>query len=331
MKHLLGSIRVAIISTGVLFGAVAHAETKDSGASSTKPDAAKPDAKPKPRKAGQTEELKKAIDELSKEYKDYLAKPDSNSLRSVSDYFKGALPEGTTVEDVLTVCGGNTISGPVGQQVYVKWQLLSACPAKFDSDQVKLALNALSKSPPLVPAIGGAPKVKAELDRAIQGKKPAEVPTEVVEAFAKEQRKVDDINEPITGYRKALIQRLPVTLDTLLMGFQDLVNRLNAGADGKAFNQDVKALCSEAKAWATIDAKDGQVPQLHAAVLKLKAYKAPTIYYHHDITGKDAAKWGVYPSDFGKQLDDLETSLKDIKTTGGEIKFKDDDKDKKKK
>jgi hypothetical protein len=338
MKHLLGSIRVAVLSAGVLFGSTALAEaTKETPSTdkkeemSRKEEAPKPEAKPKPKKPGQTEELKKAIDELTKEYKDYLAKPEDTMLRKLSDYYKGTPPEGTTVEDILTVCSGNTISGPAGQQAYVKWQLLSACPMKFEGDQVKLATAAYQKAPPLVPAVAGSPQVKSQLDRAIQGKKVAEVPTEIIDGFKKEQDKVDEANLAIVGYRKALLVRLPSNLDTLMLGFQELVNRLNAGADGKAFGNEVKALASEAKAWATVDAKDGQVPQLLAAVQKLKTYKAPMTYYHPSVSGTANAKWGTYPVDFGKNLDDLETALKEIKSGTGGLKFKDEGKDTKKK
>lgn len=324
MKHLLGSIRIALVAGGVLFGTAAMADAP-------KPDDPKPAAKAKPRKPGQTDAIKKAIEELTKEYKEYLAKPEDTILRTTSDYFKGELPEGTTVEDILTVCSGS-LPGPVGQQAYIKWQLMSACPLKFESDQVKMALTAYNRAPALVPGVAGSPQVKAELDRLIQGKKGDEVPREIIDAFKKKQQEVDDINLAIIGYRKALLQRLPTTYDTLLLNFQEFVHRLNAGAVDKSFSTEVKQLTTEVNTWAAVDAKEGQATQLIGVVQKLKAYKAPVTYYAPTIrTGDKAAKWDTIPVSFGKNLDELETSLKEISSgSGGGIRFK-EDKDTKKK
>jgi hypothetical protein len=327
--YRIATICLALCAAGVL------AEPTKSSANNT---AAKPgtDAKAKPRKAGQTDALKKAIDELNKEYKDYLAKPESSTLRTTSDYFK-ELPADTTVEDVLFVLN-QSLPGQPSQQAYVKWQLLSACPTKFDGDHVKQAYNALAKAPQPNPPIAGNTQVKSQLDRAIQGKKSGDVDSQIVDEFKKEQQKVDDLNAPIISYRKALLLRLPASYDAYEAQLQELVIRLNTGIESGTLGNACKMLTGDIRTWATVDARPEESNSMLALVRKLKNYKAPTIYYYPAIAGKDKepAKWGTYAIDFRKDgkncFEELETVLKDAANgTGGVLKFKDEGKDKDKK
>jgi hypothetical protein len=336
MKLLCGSIRVLAMSAAVTLGAAIVSAEPTKSSTGTASNTAKPatDAKAKPRKPGQTEALKKGIDELSKEYKDYTAKPDSSTLRTTADYYK-ELPADTTVEDILAVCNGS-LPGSPSQQAYVKWQLLSACPAKFDGDHVKMAFAALGKAPIPNPPIGGTPQVKSQLDRAINGKKREDVDSQIVEEFKKEQQKVDDANQPIIAYRKSLLQRLPASYDAFEAQLQELVIRINSGIEANALGSATKSLAGDVRTWATVDAKPEEVNSMAALVRKLKSYKAPSVYYHPSLAGKDkeAAKWNTYAVDFGKDgkaLEDLETALKDAGTGGNTLKFKDDGKDKTKK
>ena len=325
------SLRVASICVA-LCAAGAFAEPTKAENGGTPPTSAKPaDAKAKPRKAGPTDALKKAIEELNKEFKDFAAKPESATLRTSSDYYK-ELPSETTVDDLLAVIN-TSMSGPPTQQAYVKWQLMSGCPSKAGPEQVKQIYSALAKAPTPIPPVASTPQVKTQLDRAIQGKKASDV-TEVADAFRKEQEKVDALNQPIIGYRNSLIQRLPSGNDSIMATLEELVVRLNCGMEGSELARTTKTLTAEVRTWAAVDAKPEQISNLLGVVKKLKAYKTSTAYYNTN-PGNDAtkpAKWGLYPSDFGKYLDDLETTLKEnAGGGGGGLKFKDDPADKTKK
>jgi hypothetical protein len=337
MRHLLGRFRITVLSAAVaLAGAGVFAEpgdTKDGAAKSNGSTAKSGEAKPKPRKVGQTEALTKAIAELSKEFKDFQDKPDSNSLRTSSDYFKGALPEDTTIEDILAVLN-QSMSGPPAQVAYIKWQLLSAAPAKFEDSQVRQARAALSRAPQPLPPVATSPHVRQQLDRLVQGKKVSEVESDIIDQFKKEQDKVDALNAPIAGYRMALWQRLPTSFETLLLGFEEIVVRMNAGINSNELNSRTKSLAGEIRAWATIDAKPDEINNMLGTVRKLKSYKATVSAYSPALNSSDGskpAKWALYPTGFGKLLDELETVLKDAAANaasggGGGLKFKDDKK-----
>ena len=326
------SMRVATICVAMCAaGAIAEPTKAENGGATPTTGTKAADAKPKPRKAGQTESLKKAIEELNKEYKDYTAKPESAVLRTTADYFK-ELPADTTVDDLLAVIN-TSMSGPPTQQAYVKWQLMSGCPSKVDAEQTKLIYSALGRAPTPLPPVASTPQIKSQLDRAIQNKKVGDV-TEVADAFTKEQEKVDALNVPIIGYRNSLIQRLPAGNESIIATLEELVVRLNSGIEAGELGRTTKALSAQVRTWAVVDAKPEQISNLLAIVKKLKAYKTSTTYYNTN-PGNDPtkpAKWGLYPTEFAKSLDDLETTLKENAAGGGGgLKFKDDPADKTKK
>lgn len=330
MKRVTSQIRVwgcaALLACGSI-GAVAvtsaWAETATDPKKATteaKPDP-KDDPKPetKPAKRTQPEELTKAVNELTKEFTDWSTKTDSPALRATPDYWK-SLPASVTVDDVLGVLEKNLTGGP-SQQAYVKWQLTHVLPSKLEGPQAARLASIYNRAPHPIPGIGTDPKVKAKLEAAIAGKK-EELLADFQDPFDKEKSKLDSMNRPIMGYRNALYQRLPITAMSIILGFEDIVIRMNSGHDAKAFWNSVQ---SDIQTWSASDGNPNQLREMAAAVRKLKSVKGPNSYLGVEV--KDGKlKWTQHsPKLDDKGIEALAKLLEETakSASGGGLKFKD--------
>src|SRR3954468_7912705 len=156
--------------------------------------------------------LDNAIADLRKEYAAHLKDPQGSLLRAQSSYFVDH-PVQLSPESVLDAIDRVTGDDPRGV-AYVKWQLLSAAPEKFDAKLLKRALALYEKAPAPPARFGLAPDDQAKLEAMVLKSKQGEDAS--LSVMLEERVKQDAAaNQPILSYRTALYARLPVCYESL--------------------------------------------------------------------------------------------------------------------
>ncbi len=212
-----------------------------------------------------------AIAALSKEYAAFEKDPQNARTRSESNYFVDN-PSAEVTPELIVKALGNRISGSPRLQAYVKWQLLSAIPGKFDEAQAPAALRAYSSAPAPVAMPGMDPQQRRQIDMALSRLRQDEV-AGVDKEISEQAGRVALANAPILAYRDAMFARLPSAYDTYVAGMEDLVQRMGTGADIRGHATNV---LGGLQAWALgMDAKPPQVQNMLAALGRLKTLKAP--------------------------------------------------------
>jgi len=209
----------------------------------TKPVATKPAVAPA--KAADAA-IMAAVKVLVREDETYL-KDGKSPVRSSSDYFTQK-PSPDVTPDAIAVALGRTYSQNPRVDAYVKWQLLSAVPGKFQGSQLGPAITAyrLAPEPLLMPGMEG--HERAELERLRGTSISAEAVAQLDVKIKDQIEKTTTANAPILGYRDALFAKLPPTYDALNAGFEDAYERLKAGAETKDL---VESLSSVSRLWLT--------------------------------------------------------------------------------
>jgi hypothetical protein len=259
--------------------------------------------------------LDAAVAALRKEYADHLKSPQASRLRPQSSYFLDH-PVELSVDSVL-----DALERPLGDDprlvAYVRWQLLSGAPEKFDAAVLPRVLAIYRDAPAPPPRFGMSNEDKAKLDALLpkaRKEEDAALSVKVEERVAQEA----EVNRPILAYRDALYARLPGGFESLRAGFRDAHGRTAAAAAGGSYDAHCEKVVKDALAWAQSgDADAGQCGQLAELVARLRFVRSPA-YYSRVAWRTDRLAWAtktdaVYSA---KKLSDLEKVLRDVQRSG---------------
>ena len=131
---LMGGLAIAGAAPAADMAKMDMAKPTAAKADSAKPATAKPDPKAT---AAAMKAVQAAIAILQKEVVAHQKDPQS-ALRDKCNYFTDN-PSTDLLPEVIVQALGSTISPDAPSDSYVKWQLLSGAPAKFDAETGRLA------------------------------------------------------------------------------------------------------------------------------------------------------------------------------------------------
>lgn len=256
-----------------------------------------------------------AISDLKKEYVAHLKDPAKNPLRPQSNYFTEH-PVQLSADSVL-----DALERPIAEDprcaAYVKWQLLSGAPQKFDEASRARALSAYEKAPPPPPRFGSTPDDRTKLDALLLKTRKDEDAALSAKLEDRVRRETEE-NRPILAYRDALYAKLPEGFDTILAGFKDAHERTLAAAGGGSSDEHAGRVVKDALAWAQSGSADAeQCARLGELVARLRFVRSPP-YYARAAWRSDHLAWSsktdaVYSA---KKLSDLESVLREAQKLG---------------
>jgi hypothetical protein len=232
-----------------------------------------------------TAAIAKAIEVCAREFDAYL-RDQSATIRTESDYFKQNPSPDVKLEAVLRVLERPMDVDP-RLQAYVKWQLLSAVPDKFDAALLSRAGQVYLRAPAPQQRPGTAVAEQQAMMTELQANR-----NKLDELNEKHKKRVADFlaaQEPILKYRTALFAHLPVSGEAIAAGFEDVATRAAAGAE---FDKFLDTLLGSARNW-VLDGKASpkQIAALTQLVERVKNTKAPSYYDQAAINSKGAPYW----------------------------------------
>ena len=262
-----------------------------------------------------------AVAELSREYAAHLKDPDAAPLRLQCTYF---VDRPTTAppspESVVAAMEQTSFSDP-RLTAYVRWQLLSAAPKKFENDPKLLPrlLDAYRRAPLPPPRLGLSQQDQSKLDALLQRARVVE--DALVTSRLEEQAAKDaEANRPILAYRDELYARLPGGYESIVAGFQDAHDRTSVAAGGGAKDAHAAKVVEDALAWAQSGQADPrQCARLAELVARLRHVRSPPYYARATLRrGADRLSWStrtdaVYSP---TKLSDLEKVLRNAEKLG---------------
>jgi hypothetical protein len=263
--------------------------------------------------------LAPAISALQKEYQAYLKDPRANTIRTKSDYFKDHPNPEVTPEVIVKALEGS-VSGGAATAAYVKWQLLSAIPGKFPDELLKRAITVYHNAP--MPSENPGMDHKA-LKRAINGIRKEEIPG-IQKEFDQAMAHFREGNEVFLSYRDDLYSRLPVKLDAIYAGLEDVEERAGRGLNANGIFDNVAAAI---RSWSITEAKPEQVNAIGNIVVNIKnALALEENKPYTKIVDEKGIKWkaegtGVTPKKIDGLITFLQTSASGPQAGG--LKFKD--------
>jgi hypothetical protein len=291
--------------------ALSHAQTKPAGAAS----------KPAQRPGKQQDPADKAVKELLKEARE-SARGKKPFPRTASDYFAKSTDEKPTEQQILGQLRKGLDRNPL-IDAYVKWQLLSAVPAKFAAERTEEAVRALVNAPSLPPLPGAVDDVKQRLREALgrmrsdrEGaldEESAKMLDAVNTGLASETNRVLAENKLLVDYRNELIKRIPDDDEkqkVLLMKarMEDLSQRAGAGHPTlDAF----KILAAEIRTWA-VTANKGDIGRMAEFVGEYTQRSPAQVFEQADWDRrKRAVVWRTRLAGLDKKvLDSLQADLR---------------------
>lgn len=259
--------------------------------------------------------LDAAIADLKKEYAAHLKAPQSSKLRPQASYFIDH-PVKLSSESLL-----DALERPVGDDprcvAYVRWQLLSAAPDRFDAKHLKRVLAVYENAPAPFRRFGLSQDDKNKLDALVLKSKKdddAILSTQLEERV----RQGAEANKPMLAYRDALYARLPEGFASLVAGLRDARERTVAAAGGGAYDAHAGRVVKDALAWARSGSADpDQCIRLAEIVARLRFVRSEP-YYAKAVWRQVRPSWstrsdGVYSP---RKLADLEAVLKEAHQLG---------------
>lgn len=259
--------------------------------------------------------LDNAIAELKKEYAAHLKDPRASALRAQASYFVDH-PVQLSAESVLDSIDRVAGDDPRGV-AYVKWQLLSAAPEKFEGKLLKRALGLYDKAPAPPARFGLSADDQAKLEVMLLKSKQGE--DSALSVMLEERVKQEaEANKPVLAYRSALYARLPVGYESLVAGFRDALERTQAAAGGGAYDAHAGQVVKDALAWAQGgDADPEQCGRLAETVARLRFVRSNP-YYAKAVWRVVKPSWstrtdGVYSP---KKLENLVEVLREAQKVG---------------
>lgn len=202
--------------------------------------------------------IEAAILNLEKEMEAHLGDP-KIPLRAKCNYFVKHAPKDPIVPELIVEALGVTYSLDAAGDSYIKWQLLSGAPAKFDGELAHQASIAYLNAARPVPRPGLRSADKKMLDLLAKEVKTADDATalgqKLTELIAPWQKQ----NAPVLAYREELYSRLPRNGEALVARLEDLAQRVEAGY---ATDVEMKAVTDAIDQW--IDTKP---PAIHLQIV----------------------------------------------------------------
>jgi hypothetical protein len=262
-----------------------------------------------------------AIRDLGREYAAHLADP-KKPLRGVCNYFNDHPGSDVTPEAVLSALERTLASDPRADG-YIKWQLLSGAPGKFEDSQLPRVLRIYKSAPEPLPAPGITQEEKTQLEIARQSARQDNVEklNQQLNQLEVERR---EANEPILAYRGELFAKLPATYDAITAGLEDAFVRLKAGADTQSI---VEPVIKTAHGWMPA-AKAEQLTQLSQLAGTLSKQKGPELYEAAWWSERSyKVMWRKHTPDMNKsdQLGRLQRDLMEqARNPASSLKFKDE-------
>jgi hypothetical protein len=259
--------------------------------------------------------LEAAVTDLKKEYAAYVKDADTSRLRTQCTYFLDN-PVQLSVESLLDFLERPLGDDPCGV-AYIKWQLLSAAPEKFDVKLLPRVLSAYEKAPAPPQRFGVSAEDRAKLDALLLKARKEEDAVLSAKLDDRVQREAE-ASRPILAYRDALYARLPEGFDSLVAGFRDAHERTLAAAGGGAYDDHAQRVVKDALAWAQSGAADpDQCARLIEIVAGLRFVRSPP-YYARVAWRSERLVWStktdaVYSA---AKLSDLEKVLREVHKLG---------------
>ena len=260
----------------------------------------------------ETTVIEAAIAELKKEYAAHLKEPDTTRLRTQCTYFIDH-PVQLSPESLLDALERPVGGGDPRATAYVKWQLLSGAPDKFDAGHLPRVLGIYENAPAPPPRFGSTPDERNKLDLLVlkaRKEDDAVLSTKVEERVRQET----EANKPILAYRDALYAKLPGGYDALVAGFRDAHERTLAAAGGGSYDEHAARVVKDALAWAQSGSADPDLcGKLTDLVAKLRHVRSPPYYaraqWRYERLSWSAKTDALYSA---KKLSDLETVLREV-------------------
>jgi len=233
-------------------------------------------AAPAPRSPGRAA-LDAAIDELRKEFQAHLRDP-AVEVRPVCDYFVAKPSKAIQAADLLAVLETKIDADP-RIAAYIRWQLLSGLPAVEVKDAAA-AIAVYRNAPAPTPRVGLSPAEQAQLDRALEGRRPTDdvILTSQMEAAVRQWSRA---NRHVIAYRDEWYRRLPRSVPTFAAAFEDAYERQMLGAGAEEFSPLVIA---DVHNW--LVAGDADAPKcavLAELLAQLRAKEAPPYYGYASV------------------------------------------------
>lgn len=177
----------------------------------------------------------KAAAILLKEYQAGTAKDAKTGLRTKSEFFSQD-KQGVTEDSIMNMLC-SVISPDAAADSYIKWQMLSALPAKDDEKALPRMILAYRGASEPYPRPGMSASEKAELDAAIRNMKNPDADTinAVNDKFKVFVDAWDVHNNPVMDYREAMDKRLPMSAEGIIARLEDGHARQSAGIDSEKF------------------------------------------------------------------------------------------------
>ena len=263
--------------------------------------------------------LESAVSELKKEFAAHQKDPQKAPLRTQCTYFLDH-PAQVAPESLLGAIDQVTGTDP-RLVAYVRWQLLSGAPKKFEPEPKLLprVLEAYRRAPLPPPRFGTSPQDQAKLDASLKDVR-KEDDARLSTMLEELGRREAEANKPILAYRDELYARLPTGYDALVAGLRDAAERTAAAAGGGTSDEHAGRVVKDAQAWAQSgSAEPKQCGQLVEAVARLRHTRSPPYYARATLRrGADRPSWATKTDSVysPKKLADLEKVLRDAEKLG---------------
>jgi hypothetical protein len=282
--------------------------------------------------------LTEAVAKLTAEAEAFAKDPAAAPMRDRCDYFPEP-PADVSVDAVLDHLNAPIHRNPLVAG-YVKWQLLSALPLRVPDENVRDAVAAYRKSPPVAPRPGSTMREQSAMKQWIAGlKDPGQIDSYNQQWQEKTAvpRKQNDV---VMAFRDGLYQRLPKNDETIRLYLQDLYERVQQGYE---VHNRAEAATADIRTWALTADKPAELLAMADLLTKLRWFKGPVVFLFVKVDG-DQIVWK--PKDFflnPQRNDDpkqdafmllageLRTAAANAKATGGGgLRLKDEKRDDKK-
>lgn len=224
--------------------------------------------------------INQAVSDLSTEFFTVMRDPEK-PIRIECDYFKQHPCPDVTPASVLAIVerriAPTTNPDDVGLQSYVKWQLLSAVPDRFEVSLTTRAVQAYRRSPRLMYRPGVSVDDQRELEQLARGRMDdaAETIEHNIEARI---GRFNKYNGPILKLRGALYKRLPVRYESIAAGVDDAFERVACGIEESETRPLIERLADDAREWMKGPSTNREtLTSLSTSVARLS--KAKTTYY----------------------------------------------------
>lgn len=315
---LMVAVAATAASAGVLDGARRQAE-KVSGFQDPEPPPARPAPQIPPARAAEMA-VAEAVKELTQEFAE-AAKKKEAPARTTSNYFLEKPSAAVTPESVANALT-RRLNRDEEVDAYIKWQLLSAVPGKFEQAQVSMALRAYQSAPRLKSMPFMSEQEVAQIREALKSANTQEKASQIEQRIRSARDAVAPQNTMLLHYRQALYAKMPASLETIRAALQDAYERVNAGIGPREIMTEIDAAVRH---WALGGVPAGQLRSLGNLLAQLNTAKvnsgAASVYWNAD---RKTASLRMTPGlNEGRAMQNMISFVEEqLKDPGGGIKMR---------